>query len=225
MSRPQAILFDALGTLVALEPPTPRLRAELARRFGIDVSEEQAAEAISAEIAYYRGHFDEGRDAQTLADLRRRCAETLRATLPTSLSNVDGAAVTDALLVSLRFSVYPDVVPTLTRWRSRGATLVVVSNWDVSLHQVLARVGLAPFLDGILTSAEAGARKPSPAIFDRALEMAGAVPEDSMHVGDSLEEDVAGARAAGIDAVLVLRDGGAPVPGVRTIASLAELDA
>ena len=45
-SHPAAVLLDALGTLVALEPPAPRLRAELAARFGLEVSEDEAARAI-----------------------------------------------------------------------------------------------------------------------------------------------------------------------------------
>jgi putative hydrolase of the HAD superfamily len=69
-----------------------------------------------------------------------------------------------------------------------------------------------------------GARKPSPEIFTAALSMADAAPEQALHVGDSIEEDVAGARRAGIEAVLVRRHGGASPPGVRTISSLAELE-
>jgi putative hydrolase of the HAD superfamily len=102
--------------------------------------------------------------------------------------------------------------------------VVVVSNWDVSLADVLARLGLAPMLDGLLTSAEAGARKPSPAIFEQALRIAGASPEHSVHVGDSIEEDIDGARRAGIEPILIRRDGTRGPPGVRTIASLAELE-
>ena len=56
--QPSLILLDALGTLVALAPPAPRLRVELAERFGLAVTEEQAASAIGAEIAYYRMHLD-----------------------------------------------------------------------------------------------------------------------------------------------------------------------
>ena len=108
--------------------------------------------------------------------------------------------------------------------RNRSLRLVVVSNWDASLHSVLDRVGLAPLLDGILTSAEAGARKPAPAIFEQALNVAGAQAPDAIHVGDSPEEDVSGALGAGIEPVLLRRDGaGRGVEGVRTIASLAEL--
>jgi len=96
----------------------------------------------------------------------------------------------------------------------------VVSNWDVSLHVVLADVGLSPLLDGILTAAEAGSSKPAPAIFAQALRLAGVAPAEAIHVGDSVEEDVAGARAVGIEPVLVDRSGSTRVDGVRTVSGL-----
>ena len=79
---PSAVLLDALGTLVELEPPAPRLRAELARELGIEISRPRPQRAIEAEIAYYRAHLDEGRDPASLASLRRACAEALRRALP-----------------------------------------------------------------------------------------------------------------------------------------------
>jgi putative hydrolase of the HAD superfamily len=224
-SRPRALLLDALGTLIALEPPGPNLRRELTERFGIQVSEAQAAAAVAAEIAYYRAHFDEGRDAESLAALRGRCAEALRAALPIrdSIAELENAALTNALLASLRFSVFADARPAILAARARGERVVVASNWDVSLHDVLQRLGLGALLDGIVTSAEVGARKPLPAVFEQALRLAQATPADAIHVGDSLEEDVIGARHAGIEPVLLSRDGRPAPAGVHVIASLAEV--
>jgi putative hydrolase of the HAD superfamily len=74
----------------------------------------------------------------------------------------------------------------------------------------------------VVTSAVAGAAKPNPAIFGRALELLGAEVGGSAHVGDSLENDVEGARAAGLRAILVARDRNAPA-GMEAIGSLAEL--
>lgn len=221
-AAPAAILFDALGTLVALKPPAPQLRRELQTRFAIDVTEAEAEHAIAAEIAYYRSHLDEGREADSLAALRGRCAEALRSELPQSAA-LTNAELTDALLASLRFQAFPDVHGALADARARGRRLAVVSNWDVSLHDVLARLDLAPLLDAVVTSAQVGARKPSPAIFEAALRTLGAAPAEALHVGDSLEEDVTGARRAGIEPVLISRDGTGGPPGVRTIASLSEL--
>lgn len=220
-----ALLLDALGTLLALEPPAPILRRELRERLEIEVTEAQAVDAVAAEIAYYRAHLDEGRDGASLAALRRRCAEALRASLPRSerLAAVDGDALTEALLASLHFTAFPDARPAILAAAARGRRVVVVSNWDVSLHDVLERVALAPLLHGIVTSAEVGARKPQAAPFERALDLAGAGPADAMHVGDSVEEDVAGARNAGIEAILLARDGRRGPAGVRTIESLLDL--
>jgi putative hydrolase of the HAD superfamily len=223
-SHPAAILLDALGTLVALEPPAPRLKAELASRFGLEVSDEEAVRAIAAEIAYYRSHLDDGRDESSLRELRRHSAEVLRSALPgdaTARLPID--PLVEALLASLHFTAFPDVRPALEAARARGQRLVVVSNWDVSLVGVLRTLGVDPLLDGIVTSAGAGARKPAPAIFEQALALAGAPARAAIHVGDTLDEDVAGARAAGIEPVLIRRGGGAATPGVRTIASLVEL--
>jgi putative hydrolase of the HAD superfamily len=223
--RPAAILLDALGTLVALEPPAPRLRAELAARFGLEISEDEAARAITAEIAYYRAHLDDGRDEAGLESLRRRCAEVLRSALPGEGTGLEVDPLVEALLAALHFTAFDDVRPALQSAHERGQRLVVVSNWDVSLHGVLRGLELEPLLDGIVTSAGAGARKPAPAIFEQALELAGVAAADAIHVGDTLDEDVAGARAAGIEPVLIRRAEGPPVPGVRTISSLAELAA
>ncbi len=225
-SRPvKAILLDALGTLVELQPPAPLLRAELSERFGVSLDEIEAQQAIAAEIAFYRAHLDEGRDEQSLALLRARCAEALRDALPDTAQRRLPAAseLVEPLLGSLRFRLYADVRPALEHFRTRGLGLVVVSNWDVSLHAVLGALGLASVLDGIVTSAEARVRKPSGAIFERALRLAGASGRDAIHVGDGLEEDVAGARAAGIEPILLRRDGAAAPSGIRTIASLSEL--
>jgi putative hydrolase of the HAD superfamily len=220
----RAILLDALGTLIELEPPSPFLRAELAARFGVQLSETEAQRAIAAEIAYYRFHFDEGRDEASLARLRVGCAQALREAIPEQHAGrlPEAGGLVDALLASLRFRCYPDVLPALGEYRAEGLRIVVVSNWDVSLHVVLRRLGVTPMVDGIVTSAEAGARKPAPEIFDLALELADVPARDAIHVGDSLDEDVAGARAARIEPVLVSRSGTPGPDGVQTIASLAD---
>ncbi len=225
MSDRRAVLLDALGTLLELEPPAARLRVELASRLDAHVSLAQAQAAIGAEIAYYRAHLDEGRDPAALASLRRRCAEVLVEALPRGVRELvpAGDGIVELLLASLHFRPFADALGALPRLRERGALLVVVSNWDVSLHEVLERIGLTPYLDGVVTSAEVGARKPDPAIFERALGLAGVPASAALHVGDTLAEDVAGAQNAGIAPVLIVRDGGAASDRVRTIRSLLEL--
>jgi putative hydrolase of the HAD superfamily len=216
---PATVLLDALGTLIELERPWPHLVDELAAR-GVVVGEDDARAAMLAEMAYYRAHHDEAVDWTALKDLRRRCAAVVQEHLQTSLPLDD---VLEALLAAIRFRAYPEVPDVLARLREGGARLAVVSNWDVSLHDVLERTGLRPLVDAVVISAELGVAKPDPAIFRAALDRLGAAAEGAVHVGDSLEHDVAGARAAGLEAVLVARNGAAAPDGVRTVRSLAEL--
>jgi putative hydrolase of the HAD superfamily len=236
--KPRVILLDALGTLLALEDPSPALVRELQARHGVTVTTDEARLALRAEMAFYRVHHDEASDLQALAGLRRRCAGVLRDALPAHAHGLPPDDVLAALLAALRFTPYPEVPATLDALRAEGIALVVVSNWDVSLHEVLAQTGLSGRLDGALTSAEVGFAKPRPEIFTLALELVGATAAEALHVGDSAEADVEGARAAGVRPVLVVRDpadrppipgasdpGGCAMEGVATVRSLSELPA
>jgi putative hydrolase of the HAD superfamily len=228
----RVVTLDALGTLVALEPPAPLLVAELRAR-GVAIDERQAAVALAQEIAYYRAHHDSAADVASLALLRARCAEVLGAALRRAgaeLGELAPGGLRDALLASLRFTPYDEVADALAALRAAGHRLVVVSNWDVSLHEMLRATGLDALVDGAISSAEAGARKPAAAIFRRALALAGDGDGDgALHAGDSLELDVHGALRAGMRAVLVARAGvpeGVPdevavVPSLARLAALA----
>jgi putative hydrolase of the HAD superfamily len=216
---PRAVLLDALGTLVELERPWPHLVEALAAR-GVVISEGAAREAMLAEMAYYRAHHNEASNWPALRDLRRRCAIVVQDSLHTALP---AAEVEEAVLEAIRFRPYPEVPGVLEALRARGAGLAVVSNWDVSLHDVLERTGLRDLVDAVVISAELGAAKPDPAIFHVALQALGVQAGDALHVGDSLEQDVRGAMAAGVAAVLVVRDGAVAPPGVPSVSSLDEL--
>jgi putative hydrolase of the HAD superfamily len=126
------------------------------------------------------------------------------------------------MLEALEFRPYPDVEPALRALRDAGIRLVIASNWDCSLPDWLGPTGLLELVDGIVTSADAGRAKPDPAVFRLALELAGAEPAEALHVGDSLENDVEGAAAVGIRAVLLAREG-EPPDGLEAIRSLARL--
>ena len=206
-TQARAVFLDALGTLVELEPPWEHLGAAL----DIEV-DERLVTAVRKEMDFYKDHSHEGRDAESLAALRARCADILSWEL-------DREVPVATMMDSIRFRAYPDAEPALAGLRDRGLQLVCVSNWDVSLGEVLARCGLDGLMDGVVTSAGTGVRKPDPAIFAAALELAECSADEAVHVGDTLEEDVAGAGAAGIRALLLDRDGGGD------IASLAEIEA
>jgi putative hydrolase of the HAD superfamily len=148
----------------------------------------------------------------------------MRPALEPAAADASVEQLTAALLDALAFSAYPDSAPALRALRADGWALVVVSNWDASLHERLAETGLAGLVDGAVASAELGAAKPDGAIFARGLALAGARAGDAWHVGDSVEADVEGALAAGIRPVLICREGEPPVlDGVPVIRGLDAL--
>ena len=194
---PSAVLLDALGTLVELETPWPHLRGA-APRAASCVAEEAARAAMLAEMAYYRAHHDEARDWAGLKDLRGRCAAV-----------VQGARHGAAAGRRRGRPAGGDPLPRLSRSarRARGACARPARgwpssrNWDVPLHDVLERTACARWSTPSSSRPSRVAAKPDPAIFRAALERLGVAPADAIHVGDSVEHDVAGARAAGLEAV------------------------
>jgi putative hydrolase of the HAD superfamily len=205
MRAPRAILLDALGTLVELEPPW----LHLAEGLGVQ-PDERLVGAVRAEMDYYKRHSHEGRDPASLAELRARCAAVLSEALGQEIS-------VGTMMSAIRFRAFPDAAPALAELRGLGLKLVCVSNWDVSLPEVLERCGLDGALDGVVSSAQAGVRKPDPAIFTPALELAGCAPAEALCVGDTPAEDLAAARAAGIPAILIDRAGGADIDSLQAI--------
>ncbi len=206
----EVVLLDALGTLVALEEPWPYLVDALAGR-GVTVELEAARDAMVAEMTHYRAHCETARDAASLQALRDECARIVARELGAALGGLSHDEVLAAMLESLRFSLYPEVPEVLRGLRARGATLVVVSNWDVSLHDVVRDLGLDRFVSAVLTSAEEGVSKPGPELLLRALRRVGSGvgPGEALMVGDTAV-DVDAGRAAGIPVVFVDRFGAAP---------------
>ena len=100
-------------------------------------------------------------------------------------------------MASIRFEAIPGALETLASLRARGLVLAVVSNWDVGLAEHLERLGTDELFSAVVTSAEAGAAKPDPAVFQLALERLGVEAGRAVHVGDE-DEDERGAAAAGM---------------------------
>jgi putative hydrolase of the HAD superfamily len=169
-----------------------------------------------AEMAYYRANHRDGADEGSLADLRRRCALVLQERLPQTAS-LGIEEMTEALLDALRFTPFTDAAPALAALRAAGLRLAIVSNWDCSLRGILGELGLAGAVDAIIVSAEAGVPKPDAAIFLAALDELRRGPAEAVFVGDSLETDVLGARAAGLRGLLLERNGATAGPGTDDV--------
>jgi len=186
-----AVTIDAYGTVVRLTGPVPELRAGLAA-LGVERDAEAVGLAFAKESAYYREHSFEGRDEASLYDLRLRCVAIILHELG---SDLEPAAFVDGFVAAMRFELLPEAGAALQKLRRHGLAVAVVSNWDVDLARHLGGLGLGDV--PVVTSAQAGAPKPDPAVFTLALELLGVQPSRALHVGDS-DADEAGGSAAGM---------------------------
>ena len=102
------------------------------------------------------------------------------------------------------FELYDDAVPAIDTLRGRGLRVGLLSNTARDLDEFVAHHGLE--VDAVLTSLVHGKTKPHDSIFMRMLELLDVAPGEAVMVGDTLVDDVEGARAVGMRAVLVDRE-------------------
>ena len=218
---PMVVLLDAYGTLLELDDPVGRLRHGLSAA-GYEHDDPTVASAFRTEVAFYRRHQDQGTDPARLQALQTSCARVFADSLP---SRPPVAVALEVLAGALRYRLFDDVVPMLTAVTARGLRCAVVSNWDCSLAEVLADLGILDRFAAVSVSAVVGAPKPDARIFEHALSALGVDAAHTVHVGDDRERDVAGARSAGLHALLLDRAGDAVHPRPDTITSLSSLPA
>ncbi len=121
------------------------------------------------------------------------------------------------------WQLYPETVATLARLKEQDLELGIVSNFDSRLFSVMRGLGIDQMFDTVTISSLAQAAKPAPKIFQVALDKHVLDPNEALHVGDSLREDVEGAKRAGLHAVLLDREGKSQQAGVPSIQRLDEL--
>ena len=153
-----AVTVDAYGTLVVLEDPSDRLLAALRAR-GVDLPRTEVSAAFRAEAAFYRPRSMLGRDAESLAALRRDCVGVFLGTLAVDL---DPAEFVHDFMTAIVFRLAEGAVDALEALRSAGLALACVANWDTSLREQLERVGVDHLFEVVVSSAGAGVRSPTP---------------------------------------------------------------
>ena len=224
----RAVFLDVGETLIRPDPSWEHVYADAFAEFGVSV--EMVALQVALRSAYQAGGYGfDGSFEPSPEHSHRRLVEMDRY----AFDQLDLEPLPDEFFERLAtkfmdpatWHVFPDVRPTLAALRSRGLKLGAVSNWAWQLPELLDALGLGVELDFVAASARVGYDKPHPGIFEWALAQVGVPPGSVIHVGDHLDADVAGARAVGMDAVLIDRRGRhQPTPAhVPVIKSLDEL--
>jgi HAD superfamily hydrolase (TIGR01549 family) len=224
------VFLDVGETLVRVNGPGPVYQAVLAR-FGYTI------DAAALELALRGLHREldaalpspRTADHRISAELAQHRRETLVRRLlayvgvaPEQASAVQ-AAIQEAWIGGELFPLYPEVLAALATLRAAGYRLAIISNWEPRLPALCERLGIREYFDFLVVSECEGVVKPHRRMFERALALAGVPAYAALHVGDNYVEDIAGARAVGIPAVLIDRKGHGRVPYAPTIQTLAEL--
>jgi putative hydrolase of the HAD superfamily len=226
--RLSAVFFDAANTLLYPEPPVGELYARTARKYGVHarVADVQTQFRRSWEALQVKAVGDPVRYGVGEADGRRWwqavVAETFRPLGMPEPFELFFDELYRLFADPAVWRVYPEVFDVLQALKARGLILGVLSNWDIRLGPLLEGLSLTPYFDHVVLSAVIGWEKPHRRIFASAIERSGVPADEVLHVGDSYQQDVVGARQAGMYAVWLRRRGAEPAD-CPVISSLREL--
>jgi len=220
----KVVFFDAGGTLFRPYPSVGEVYAQTASRHGVHV----AADRVEQEF-HKAWHQRNGLTAlgQSSEKIERDWWYTL---VRDVFGNLAAFPDFDAFFKELYdlfaraecWRLFDDSVPVLKRLKASGYRLGIISNWDHRLFSIVEQLGLSGYFENVTASSAVGTAKPGKRIFEAALAAMRADAKESVHIGDSLEDDYHGASRAGLKAVLLNRHR-KPYNGVVRIHSLHEL--
>jgi putative hydrolase of the HAD superfamily len=200
----RAVLFDVDFTLCR---PGPELSAEryarVAARHGVALDVSRHDDAREAAVLNLKRHPELVHDET----IWHRFTEEIFLGMggPAEIASECATEIERGWEVAENFELFEDALPVLEELRTAGVKIGLVSNGIRDLKEFVAHHLLE--VDAIVDSRSHGRVKPHPTIFQAALAALGVEPRHAVMVGDSLEEDIEGARALGMHAILVDREG------------------
>jgi putative hydrolase of the HAD superfamily len=192
------VTFDVGGTLIDPFPSVGEVYAAAARESNFPCPQPDELTATFSKVWKNKEGFDYSFKAwAALVD------EVFGTALPRNVFQ----AMYDRFKKADAWMIYPDVRPTLEALRDCNYRMAVISNWDDRLPPLLDALGLGEFFEAVVLSVHTRATKPSPEMYKRALSTLNITGSEVLHIGDSQEEDVRGAQAVGMQALLLDRKG------------------
>jgi len=222
----QAIFFDIGDTLVFDDPPVWNRIVSAARSAGFALDPQRLPDAFRAAEAFAVERYVAGIAWDAPGALRETLGILWKSLGLPPLNDSEWAALASAFAaVPFRRFVPSEAAALLDALKRRGFRLGAISDWEDTLPEVLSDLGLINYFDALSISAVVGVTKPNPLMFEDALDQVDLPPDACLHVGDWYELDAAGARAAGMEALLfdwAGRHPDADCPRVTTWPALSE---
>jgi len=224
----KAVFFDAAGTLIKPVRRVGESYAQVARKFGMNVSPAQLSERFricfgaSMPLAFPGAPDAEikGLERDWWKRLVRQIFEPWE---PVERFDDCFTELFDYFARPDSWALYPEVLETLSALKQRGLILDVLSNFDSRLIRILHGLGAGQWFGDIIISSRAGHAKPDRRVFAAALAKHGLEPNSAAHVGDSEENDLCGANDAGLKGILIDRDGENPSGAGPRVSDLREI--
>jgi putative hydrolase of the HAD superfamily len=199
----RAVLFDVDFTIAKPGPDLgPEGYERLGRRFGLELDPERYTEARAHAIETLERHPELDHDDEVWVLFTEQIIRGMGGN--TDRAYECAVEMTQAWGHAHNFQIFEDVLPVLAELRAHGLKIGLVSNTGRDLDVFVKHHGLD--VDAVVTSGVHGKTKPHPTIFRAALDRLGVAPTDAVMVGDSVEDDVDGARAVGMRALLLDRE-------------------
>ena len=225
----RALTLDATGTLITPARAVGETYAEIARGFGARLDPDAVEASLRKAFSEMPPLTFPGASPNRIPGLERGWWRELVGRVAAASGGVEAfSAFFDALYEHYArggaWRAYPESAEVLDALRARGCRTAVISNFDSRLMNILRALELDHHFDAVIYSSASDAAKPQGAIFALALSRLDVRPEEALHAGDSLHNDVEGARAAGLRGVLVDRTRSEADAKREVIASLLDLE-
>jgi putative hydrolase of the HAD superfamily len=202
----RAVVFDVDFTIARPGPDLgPDGYRELGRRHGLDLDPSRYAEARAAALAEVKRHPELDHDEEIWILFTERIIRGMGGEGDTYAAAVE---MESRWAQSVHFELYDDALPVLDLLRERGLRIGLLSNSSRDLNEFVVHHHVRA--DAVLTSRAHGKTKPHESIFRAMLGLLDVPPGDAVMVGDTIDDDVEGARAVGMQAVLLDREGRYP---------------
>ncbi|MFC1950612.1 HAD family hydrolase [Chloroflexota bacterium] len=229
----KAVFFDWFQTLAHFEPPRHQLYSRVFQEFGIELSPQKVMRSILVADQYF---FKENIKSPVAERSSKEQTEVYLHYPKIILTEAGVKAPRELLLKILKmvmrqykgitFALFDDVLSTLKALKQRNFILGLLTNIAKEMTSFCHELGVEAYLDFVVTSKEVGVDKPEPPIFLAALDKAGVKASEAVHVGDQYKLDVVGARAVGINPILIDRYDMSPevndCPRIHNLTELAQ---
>ena len=208
----KAVFFDLYGTLAGFSPSRYQIQSEACRGFNIGLTEGGILKGYALADQFMAEQnktqplrlMSDDQKLEFFSKYEQKILQGCGFKVDLTMASRIWEAIRE---IPYDMKIYDDVVPCLDMLKLDGLVVGIISNMNISGLDLINKFHLSASVDFAVTSLEVGLEKPHKRIFEEALSRSEADSYEAVHVGDQIESDVKGAKNAGLQPILLDRDG------------------